>query len=104
MAYKSHAGSQPPPTPDDFEIHSQAQLQEACYDKPSLCMLVLLDGGSDTVNKYKDTTKKAALALQVGAGGVGGCSPGRRVLPLAVPQLYKPLVPQHVGGGGSFPW
>eukprot|EP00878_Enallax_costatus_P011712 GHUV01012227.1.p1 GENE.GHUV01012227.1~~GHUV01012227.1.p1 ORF type:complete len:637 (+),score=223.38 GHUV01012227.1:909-2819(+) len=64
MAYKSHAGSQPPPTPNDFEIRTQAQLKESCYDKPSLCMIVMIDGRSDMVNKYKDITKKAALALQ----------------------------------------
>lgn len=65
VAFNAHAGTTPPPTIDDFEIRSQAQLEETCYDKHSLCMMLLLDGKSSEVNKYKDITKKVALELHV---------------------------------------
>ncbi|WIA14176.1 hypothetical protein OEZ85_002717 [Tetradesmus obliquus] len=64
MAYKRHAGATPAPEAHDLDIHTQAQLQAACYDKPSLCLMTLLDGSSgSTANKARDTIRKVATAL-----------------------------------------
>eukprot|EP00879_Flechtneria_rotunda_P014908 GHRR01015576.1.p1 GENE.GHRR01015576.1~~GHRR01015576.1.p1 ORF type:complete len:609 (+),score=148.82 GHRR01015576.1:560-2386(+) len=59
----NHAGSTAGPSPEHFEVHNQQQLQQACYDKPSLCMILLLGGRSCDANKHKYTLKKAAQAL-----------------------------------------
>lgn len=48
---------------NDLDIHNQAQLQDVCYDKPALCLIVLLDGTSDTANQYREVTRKVATAL-----------------------------------------
>jgi hypothetical protein len=53
MSYKSHAGATKGPAPEHFEIINQAQLQDACYDKPGLCLITLLDGRSDTANQHR---------------------------------------------------
>lgn len=53
MSYKAHAGATTGPAPEDFEVRSQEHLESACYDKPGLCLLTLLDGRSDTANKVK---------------------------------------------------
>lgn len=63
MAYKVHAGATQGPAPEDFEVRSQLQLQAACYNKPGLCLLALLDGRSTELNKHRDAIKAAAGAL-----------------------------------------
>lgn len=64
MAYKRHAGATPAPEAHDLDIHKQAQLQAACYDKPSLCLMTLLDGSSGSAaNKARDLIRKVATEL-----------------------------------------
>eukprot|EP00882_Tetradesmus_deserticola_P006896 GHRQ01007263.1.p1 GENE.GHRQ01007263.1~~GHRQ01007263.1.p1 ORF type:complete len:282 (+),score=145.18 GHRQ01007263.1:27-848(+) len=64
MAYKRHAGAAPAPDAEDLDIGSQAQLQAACYDKHSLCLMALLDGGSGSAaNKARESIRKVATAL-----------------------------------------
>jgi hypothetical protein len=53
MSYKVHAGATQGPAPEHFEIRSQEQLQAACYDKPGLCLITLLDGRADTANQHR---------------------------------------------------
>lgn len=53
MSYQTHAGATEGPAPEHFEIRTQTQLQSACYDKPGLCMITLLDGHSEAVNQHR---------------------------------------------------
>jgi hypothetical protein len=53
MSYQAHAGATEGPAPEHFEILTQTQLQSACYDKPGLCMITLLDGHSEAVNQHR---------------------------------------------------
>jgi hypothetical protein len=64
MTHKKHAGATPAPNAEDLDIRSQVQLQSACYNKHSLCLMTLLDGNSgSSANKARDTIRKVATAL-----------------------------------------